>query len=149
MSHASGIVELSAADIKLALQAMQEEESMISCIATSHRSAESVAQHESYRHWVSSWVRRFYEMIPGRVYFSEVDIGRLIGILFNCYKPRVARSYRRAVLENDYGTFSMIYDLRQLEDLEMRMRNPEAVDGTIIGLNTVNLNSGMTLARAR
>jgi hypothetical protein len=131
MNGSSGFVELTASDIATAIEALEDERLVASC-----RSGPKQTEHEaSYARWIETWLRQLSAMRPGRVFFCDTDMNRLRGILFTCYKTKLSRRYRKAVLTDDPVSVTMVRCLCEIEKFEARMRDPEPFSGTVIGLD--------------
>ncbi len=135
--NTSGFVELSASDIATAIEAIEEERILVSCRGGCRLSPAEMEYYSAYAGWVEAWLRQFTGMRPGRIFFSEIDMGRLRGILFTSYKTQLSRRYRKAVLTDDPVFLKMTGRLCEIEKFEERMRNPEPYSGTVIGFDRV------------
>lgn len=135
MLNKSGTVEMKAVDIATAVEALLEEQSLCASISGRGASQSEIDHHEAYMGWIASWLRQFSAMAPGAVFFSEPDLLRLRGILFNSFKARFSRRYRKAVLSDDLAFMPMFHRLQQIEDLEARMLDPVPFSGEVIGFD--------------
>lgn len=135
MNGSSGFVELTGSDIEIAIEALKEERILVSCRGGCRLSPAEMEYYSAYAGWVEAWLRQFTGMRPGRIFFSEVDMGRLRGILFTSYKTQLSRRYRRAVLTDDPVFLKMTGRLCEIEKFEARMRDPEPFSGSVIGFS--------------
>lgn len=137
MNDSSGFVELTGSDIEMAIEALTDERLAASCRSGRGHSPAQSERDEAYANWVGAWLRQFSRMRPGRVFFSDTDMHRLRGILFSCFKTRLARRCRHAVLADDPACAKMVPRLCAIEKFEARMRDPVPSSRTVIGFDSV------------
>lgn len=128
----SGFVEISEADIEMAIEALREEQLLVAARCDFRMNEDERVRHDALELWIASWIRQFSDMDPGRVHFARKDMERLRGILFNGFKIRYARRYRFAVMSGDRRTAVMGPRLHDMEKFESRMWDPEPFAGSAI-----------------
>jgi hypothetical protein len=131
MRNTSGFVDLNAADIAVALEALSEEQIVTTCRGGRGVSPSEIERADAHRRWLAAWVRQLSSMKPGRVFFSATDMSRLRGILFTSFKSALSRRYRCAVLSDDPALLGLMRRLCEIEDFEARMRAPEPYSAVI------------------
>lgn len=128
----SGFVDVTSEDIATAIEALHEEQTLVSCRGRFQMTSDERARHDAFELWISAWIRQFSGMEPGRVHFARIDMHRLRGIIFAGFKARLARRYRMAAMSDDMAFIGKMKRMQAIEDFETRMWNPEPFSGSVI-----------------